>query len=133
LAAEIRGKSILLPRSDRAGEALPATLERSGARVTQVVAYRTRLSAALPGPVWDMILRGAADVITFASPSAFHSFFEEWQNAGRLSPPDAILAAIGPTTATAIREAGWNCAIVAAQSTAQGLAAAITAHFRGNT
>ena len=40
LGAELRGKKVLLPRSDRANPDLPAALRRYGALVTEVVAYR---------------------------------------------------------------------------------------------
>ena len=76
------------------------------------------------------IRRGDVDVITFASPSAFHHFCEMFDAetmhsfAARVS-----FAAIGPTTARAIREAGWLAPIEAAESTSHGFAEAIAAHF----
>src|SRR5438445_2518973 len=39
LAGAIAGKSVLLPRSDRAGDELPSLLRKAGAYVTEIVAY----------------------------------------------------------------------------------------------
>ena len=41
LQAEVRGKRVLLPRSDRANHDLVETLQRLGAHVTEIVAYKT--------------------------------------------------------------------------------------------
>src|SRR5262249_1952389 len=47
LAEKLRGKRVLLPRSDRADDRLPAALRASGASVTEVVAYRTAAPQSL--------------------------------------------------------------------------------------
>ena len=130
LAEELReyvlGKKVLLPRSDRAAADLPAALSRAGAQLTDVVAYRTLAVHDAAAKELEQIRQGAADVITFASPSAFHSFAEQIgadvlrQLAGRTA-----LAAIGPVTARAIQQAGFVAEIVAEDSSAAGLVAAI--------
>jgi uroporphyrinogen-III synthase len=126
LHERVMGKRVLLPRSDRGSADLPAALSRNGAQVTDVVAYRT---LALQGVAVDKLVQirqGGADVITFASPSAFHSFVDQIsadvlrQLSGRM-----VLAAIGPVTDRAIQQAGFVAEIVAADSTAAGLVAAI--------
>lgn len=139
LAEELReqvvGKKILLPRSDRADADLPAALSRAGAQVTEVVAYRT-LAPQTPAQAGALneIRQGRADVVTFASPSAFHSFVErmgadvlrQLSGLSRAEPRGRIVfAAIGPVTARAIEQAGFSVAIEAADSTAAGLVAAI--------
>jgi len=126
LREQVAGKKILLPRSDRADADLPAALSRAGAQVTEVVAYRTLAPQSPEAGPLNEIRQGRADVVTFASPSAFHSFVEQMgadvlrQLSGRM-----VFAAIGPVTAQAIEEAGFAVEIEAADSTAAGLVAAI--------
>jgi uroporphyrinogen-III synthase len=138
LAQELReyvlGKKVLLPRSDRAAADLPAALSRAGAQVTDVVAYRT-LAVPVPSAAeghdaaakkLEQIRQGATDVITFASPSAFHSFVEQMgADVLRKLVGRTALAAIGPVTARAIQQDGFIAEIVAEHSSAAGLVAAI--------
>ena len=134
LAAELReevaGRKVLLPRSDRANFYLPAALGAAGAEVVEVVAYHT--VAPVKDPV-DAIHRtrdGAVDVVTFASPSAFQGFAEILgEEELRALAGQAHFAAIGPTTAAAIREAGLPVEIEAPESTSAGLAIAIARFF----
>lgn len=130
LRAEVRGSRIFLPRSDRARPALPAALRASGAAVVEAVAYCTIAPGAGEGSVFEKIQSGEADVIAFASPSAFHNLSEELggEMMNRISQRVAF-AALGPVTAGALREAGLRVEIEARESTAAGLAAAIAEYF----
>ncbi len=129
LAAElgnrVRGQRVLLPASDRAREELPRALAAAGAEVVAAVAYRTIVTAADDSSL-ELLRRGAADVVTFASPSAFLSLAEQL---GREALGKFVLAAIGPTTARAIRAAGLPVAIEARESGTAGLAKAIAEYF----
>ncbi|HEV2386350.1 MAG TPA: uroporphyrinogen-III synthase [Candidatus Acidoferrales bacterium] len=130
LSGEIRRRRILLPRSDRAGGELPAALAAAGALPEEVVAYRTKATPTLDSAITGRMTRGEVDVVTFASPSAVEALAArlggetlcDWARATRL-------AAIGPATAAAIRQAGLEVAIEAPVSTAAGMAAAIAAYF----
>lgn len=130
LGGRVAGKRVLLPRSDRAENDLPAALRSSGGDVVDVVAYRTGAPGSFDRSVTDAIRRGDVDVVTFLSPSAVHHLMEEVgaetlrQVAGRVA-----LAAIGPVTAGAIREAGLPVEIEAPESTATSLVSAITRYF----
>lgn len=130
LTPQLQGKRVLLPRSDRARPDLPTALRAAGAIVVDVIAYRTLVPQPAESGVLDRIRNGAVDVIAFASPSAFHHFAEQLgaDEMPRLTEKTAF-AAIGPTTAQAIRAAGLDVAIEADESTAAGLAAAIASHF----
>ncbi len=132
LRSEVAGAKILLPRSDRAREELPVALRALGAVVTEVVAYQTGAPAAADRRVLDRILVGEVDVVTFTSPTAFEHFLElaGGDRLRRLSS-SVVLAAIGPVTAAAIRDAGFPVAIEAEASTAEGLVAALMAYFAG--
>jgi uroporphyrinogen-III synthase len=71
-------------------------------------------------------LRGGADLVTFASPSAVHNFVAaapEWV-------PRIGAAVIGPVTAEACRRAGIEVQVVAAPATVDGLARALERHFK---
>ncbi len=126
LSGEVIGKKVLLPRSDQASDDLPVALREEGAFVTDVIAYRTvSCDAASPEAV-SAVRRGAADVVSFFSSSAFHSLAERVgiHALGRVS-----LAAIGPVTAAAIREAGLPVAIEAPQATSESFVAALVDYF----
>jgi uroporphyrinogen-III synthase len=109
LSTQIEGKHVLLPRSDRANPDLPESLRRMGARVTEVVAYRTISETESAKGSYVRISHPQA--ILFFSPSAVRAFLEKEQGAellrsiSELSKRIAIVA-IGPVTAAALREAG---------------------------
>jgi uroporphyrinogen III methyltransferase / synthase len=132
LEAEVAGRRILMPRSNKAGDELPGLLRAAGAIVTDVVAYST-VEAADPaaGPAFEALLRGEADAITFFSPSAFRHFADSFgREALRRLSARVALAAVGPVTAAAIREAGLPVAVEAAQATTAALIAALERHFQ---
>lgn len=130
LGAQLTGKRVLLPRSDRAGSDLPTALRAEGAEVLDVVAYHTGMPNSFDPGVIEAIRRGQVDVLTLFSPSAFHHLVEELgmetlrRNAGQV-----VLAAIGTVTAGAVREAGLTVEIEAPEATAAALVAAITRYF----
>ena len=130
LSGVISGKSILLPRSDRASEELPLMLRRAGASVTEVVAYVTVGPEAFDRSLIDAICDGLVDAVAFFSPSAFREF-------QKLMGPDLLakhnsrlaLAAVGPVTAGAIRSTGLPVAIEANEATTASLVAGLERHF----
>ena len=126
LAPRLKGKRVLLPRSDRAGADLPAALRANGAEVMDVVAYQTTAPEGFHSGVVEAIRRGEVDVITLMSPSAFHHLAEQVgaENLREVTRRVA-LAAIGPVTSAAICEAGLPVAIEARESTGAALVAAI--------
>jgi len=130
LAGRVAGKKVLLPRSDRAGADLPAALRAAGAEVADVVACQTSLPESLAPDVADAIRRGEVDVVSFFSPSAFHNLVEAigLETLRNLSGRVA-LAAIGPVTAGAIRDAGLLVEIEAREATAASLVAAMSEYF----
>jgi uroporphyrinogen-III synthase len=125
LAPHVGGRRVLLPRAADGRPELPRGLERAGAALTAPDAYRT-----LPAPpealrpLAGWIARGEVDAVAFASPSAVRAV-----TAGL--GPDApalrsvLLAAIGPTTAAALRDAGLEPGAVPEPHTAPALADAI--------
>jgi uroporphyrinogen-III synthase len=130
LTTSIAGKRVLLPRSERARPDLPEALRAAGAEVTDVVAYHTGGVGAINPGVLQALREFQVDVISFFSPSAIENMRCELGDEllARLGQRIA-LAAIGPVTSAALREAGLPVAIQPAQATAESMAAAIADYF----
>jgi uroporphyrinogen III methyltransferase/synthase len=130
LAHYVAGKNVLLPRSDRGDARLMNGLRESGAKVTDVIAYRTLGAQEVNAEALGDFRAGAVDAILFASPSAFQNLCDVIP-----VPEMAMLslrvnfAAIGPTTAKALREAGVRVAIQPTQSSAILLADAVARFY----
>src|SRR5208337_1130304 len=96
-----------LPRSDRANHDLVETLQRLGAHVTEIVAYKTLRPASDDTRYLENILQDVPDALLFFSPSAVRHLRElfgphRFQNLAEKS----VFAAIGSVTERALREAG---------------------------
>lgn len=130
LSPRLAGKKVLYPVSDQAGGGLSNWLRSQGVEVADVVAYRTRGPESSPAGFGITAFAGRLDVITFFSPSAFRNFAEgEGLRFLQYAVNRVALAAIGPTTAAAIRAAGLPVAIEAPQATAADLTNAICCFF----
>ena len=129
MGSMLKGKRVLLPRSDRARGHLPEALRKLGADVHELIAYRTMSADVEGSEVAAAIQEGRVDVVTFASPSAVHSFAEAMGSGLPGLAGGMAIAAIGQVTAEAIREAGLPVHVEAEESTAGGLAQAIAAFF----
>ena len=99
--------------------------------MTEVVAYRTAEPEKLDKEIVGRIGRAEVDAIVFASPSAYHNL-SDVIGAKRLAELSSRVdfAAIGPTTARALRETAARVAIEANNSSAAGLADAIAKHYQ---
>jgi uroporphyrinogen III methyltransferase/synthase len=138
LAAEIgrklAGKRALVPRSNLANDDLPAALRAAGAIVSAVVAYHTEEPESLDSEVLAALQRGDTDAIVFFSPSAFQHFADVMgtkrlvELRGRLA-----FAAIGPTTAAAIRESDMPVSVEAMEATTDALVASLQRYFTPQT
>ncbi|HTP11117.1 MAG TPA: uroporphyrinogen-III synthase [Anaerolineae bacterium] len=121
----VKGQRILLPRADIAREALAVELQKRGAIVDEIAAYRTL--PAQPDTEGLRELQRGVDVITFTSSSTVRNLIAL---VGREAiPPQAIIACIGPITASTTRELGLHVDIQATDYTMDGLVAALVAHF----
>lgn len=117
---EVRGLRFLLPRADIAREALVESLERRGARVHEIAAYRTREVSGRRAEL------GTVDAVTFTSSSTVRGFL-----AGGPVPVGAKVVCIGPITAQTAREHGLDVSAVAEHYTEDGLIAALVVAFAG--
>jgi uroporphyrinogen III methyltransferase / synthase len=131
LRGSIDGRTVLVPRSDRGDEEFPKALREMGAQVTDVVAYRTAAPDSLDPNLLIRVHRARVNAIVFASPSAYHNLGDAI-GAERLADVSSKVdfAAIGPTTARAIRDAGARVAIEANEASAAGLADSIVKYYQ---
>lgn len=120
------GDRVFFPASAIARDTVPDGLERLGADVTQVVAYRTEPAPLDVATCRAALESGAVEVLTFTSPSTVQNL-----QAG-LGPQLFALAvrrtravAIGPTTADAVRATGFDDVAVAEPHSLEGLAARV--------
>jgi uroporphyrinogen-III synthase len=138
LAGELRdsmaGKEVLLPRSDRVDDRLPSALHEAGARVTEVVAYRTLRPEKLDHEILTSVRHSEIDAIVFASPSAFHNLAVFVPSTELAALSNRIqFATIGSTTTRALREAGVRVTIESNDSSSARLADAIAKYYQRQT
>ncbi len=132
LGEKVSRRSLLLPRSDHARPDLPQMLSAAGARVTDVVSYCVVPPGQQGQNALHEVQAGAVDVVALASPSAFERLAEQLgMEALRELTRRVALAAIGPVTAAAIRQAGLPVAIVPSKPSAESFVDALAAHFAG--
>jgi uroporphyrinogen-III synthase len=127
---DLKGRSVFLPRSDKANPDLPEALRRRGAVVTEVVAYRTLAPGETDRVRVKESLKDGADGILFFSPSAVQNFLE-LLGRERLAALQgrAVMVAIGPTTAGALSAAGVQRIAWAADTTPKAVIEALEGHL----
>jgi uroporphyrinogen III methyltransferase / synthase len=132
LGRRLREAKVFLPRSDRANPDLPRALKRHGAKVTEVIAYRTLRPTDVEQRSLGQIAEGTADAVLFFSPSAVHHFAELFGGEQLRALQDKLaIAAVGPVTANTLREAGVGRAVLAGDTTAAAVVEALEQHFAG--
>ncbi len=130
LASEIKGKRVLLPRSDRANPEIVEKLRQRGAQVKEVVAYKTIRPDHQELSKVEAMVREGVDAILFFSPSAAHHLQELLGNENFLEfSRHSVFAAIGPVTEEALRSARVERVVLARDTTVAGVLAALTELF----
>lgn len=134
LGGSLAGKRIFLPRSDRAGSDLPEALRKAGAEVTEAVVYLTGKAGDVDPEVLEQVREGKVDAISFFSPSAVTNIrallgVEVMQRLGTR----VAFAAVGPVTATALRNVGLPVTIEAEKATTEAAVQAIVKYFASLT
>lgn len=122
---DVTGQCILLPRADIAREALAVELRARGAIVDEIAAYRT--VPVQPDPDGLLEFQRGVDVITFTSSSTVRNFVALVERDA--ISPQALIACIGPITASTARELGLRVDIQATNYTMDGLIAALVVYF----
>lgn len=130
LAEKIKGKRVLLPRSDRANPEIVEKLAQLGARVKEIVAYKTIRPDDQDLSKIEAMVREGVDAILFFSPSAVHHLRDLLGNEKFLEfSRQSIFAAIGPVTEEALRKARVERVVLARDTTVAAVLAALTECF----
>ena len=126
---DVRGRRVVLARADAATPDLRDVLRARGAEVEEVIAYRTVEGPSDSRDPLRAALHAELDGVTFTSSSTVRGLMRlaSVLDRGRARAVPAFC--IGPVTADTARNAGFDVAVVAAEHTACGLAAAVAAHF----
>ena len=117
----LSGRRILLPRAAVARDLVPKELERRGASVEVVEAYRTVAPANLIERAAEVLAR-RPHWITFGSSSAVKNLT---QAAEAEAMKGVKIASIGPITSQTVRECGFDVDAEANPHTMEGLIAAL--------
>lgn len=122
----LKGKHFLLPRTDIAPEFLKTSLEQEGARVTEVVAYRTlppsREAKRALNAIWKE--KKSVDYVTFTSASTVHHFFEGFPKS-TIRNLKSKMVTMGPVTSKTLQSYGVKRYREAREHTISGLVKAI--------
>jgi uroporphyrinogen III methyltransferase/synthase len=122
------GKRFLVPRSDVGRTLLADGLRDAGAEVMAVEAYRNVRPQVDVASLRSELEAGTLPVLTFTSPSAVQHFVELLDESARRAVSDCIVAAVGTTTAAALRDHAIEPDVVPKRSDVRDLVTAIGAH-----
>jgi uroporphyrinogen III methyltransferase/synthase len=128
----VKGAKILLARAAEAREVLPQELEKMGAAVEVVEAYRTVRPEGAKDEIRAMLEKGDIHMVTFTSSSTVSNFMDMFQEE---SDPllkwmeKVTVASIGPVTAKTAHDRGLSVRITPSDYTIEALAQAIVDYF----
>ena len=128
----VQGKSVALPRSAQGTELLTEELRKAGARVHTAPAYRTLPVLRNSEQLQEIVRSGRLDAVVFTSSSCVQSFALAVGRAGiEALREEVVIACIGAVTAEAARACRLEPTIVANESTAAGITAALVQALNG--
>jgi uroporphyrinogen III methyltransferase/synthase len=129
---DVRGRRILLPRAAGARAILPRELERRGAQVTEVLAYRSVSPQHDTGALRRALEAGEIHLVTFTSSSTVRHFAQMFPEGDILRLlANTEVGCIGPITAATAEEVGLRVALQPVEYTVPAFAEAIRAHYAG--
>ncbi len=123
-ADDLRGTTILFPRAEGARRLLVQRLKAAGAKVDELVLYRSVVPKEAPAETLDLLKSGRIDVVTFTSSSTVRNLVQMLGGDTELLRRP-LIACIGPITAQTAEELGLRVDVVAKEHTAPGLVQAI--------
>jgi len=127
---DLQGVRFLMPRAMEAREVLPETLEKRGAVVDVVPAYRTVLPRAEAPAMLESFRRKEIHCVTFTSSSTVSNFFSLFDREEILELLQGVLVAcIGPVTGETARKHGLEVRVMAEEYTIAGLVRALEDHW----
>jgi len=123
---EIKGKKVLMPRSEIARELLCDELSRMGAKVADIAVYRTVADNSSKRELIRVLKEEKVDIVTFTSSSTVRNFVKlaGKREVHRIAR-DIKFASIGPITSRTIRDYGFKVSIEAKEYTIPGIVNAI--------
>jgi len=126
---DVAGQRVWILRAETAGQAIVERLAQRGAVVHDIPVYRTE-SVPIDASGRAELEKGV-DVVTFTSGLTARNFKTGCERAGldTSSLEKAVIACIGPVTAEAARELGFNVHVVAEEHTTSGLVDALATYF----
>ncbi len=137
---KISNKRFLLLRTNIAPQLLNHSLEKLGAKVTEIPIYKTERPKDLSKKATDLVHNNVIDYITFTSSSTADNFFNALKDLNGNTPSPsplplkggedkgegvAKILSIGPVTSKTIREHGFKVDREAKESTIPGLVEAL--------
>jgi len=125
----LKGKKVLLLRSQLASNELSGVLESAGAKVDNVPVYTAVTVRNKCGPLMEKIKKSEIDWLTFSSPSSVKSFFEQIP-ADIVNSSNTRIASIGPVTSEQLKTLGLKVDTQASEHTADGLLDAIEKMYK---
>lgn len=123
------GTKVLIPRAQKAREALPQGLRRMGATVDVAETYCTKMADTNKAQIKNLLQNGRIDMVTFTSSSTVENLLKLIDNEAALLN-NVEKAAIGPITAQTCKQKGLDVDIEADIYTIDGLVDKIK-NFRG--
>ena len=126
---DLAGARILFPRAREARDVLPRELERAGAQVEIVTCYEA-IQGEIDPDTLQAMRANAPDLIVFTSSSTVHNFMGilgTSEGTGFLAK--AVVAALGPITASAVQSYGRATDIVPRENTVLALLEALRDFF----
>jgi uroporphyrinogen III methyltransferase/synthase len=122
----LKGKRILMPRADIARSYLPEELQKMGAEVADVVAYKTVVASNGDAAILENLKDGKVDIVTFTSSSTVRNFVKIVGEDNLASFKEKVkFASIGPITTKTAEEMDIEVSIKADEYTIPGLTKAI--------
>ena len=132
-SGDLRGKRILLPRSDIGREVVAKGLREAGAEVTELVIYHTACATQTKASIKNMV-EAKPDVLTFTSSSTVTNFVKiVGKDIARRLAEKAIIVSIGPITSETLRRHGLPVTVEADEHTTEGMIEALVAYCTTHT
>ncbi len=129
-AAPAEGRRFLLPRSDIGRTVIADGLRAAGARVDSVEAYCNRRPEVDAGRLCEELESGTLGALTFTSPSTVDHFVDLLDESARRAAGDCLVAAVGSTTAAALRRHGIEPDVVPKRPDPRALVEALSSRVR---
>lgn len=125
---KINGKNILIVRAQEARDVLPDGLEKLGARVCVIAAYKAELRREKVR-IRDFLTN--FDLVAFTSSSCVEGFFRAFSKQEIFSGKNKFkIASIGPVTSATCRKHRLKVSVEAKQFTLDGLSSEILRYYK---